>query len=128
MIFDVSRFYEILGENGLERFRSEKNYRDFMCLAASLEEFNSHTNITAIKDIEAVAVKHYADSLCAEPLIARGARVADIGCGGGFPSLPLAKVRNEIKLLLVDHLLFGGLKDGGKAVLTANNAEFMIEI
>ena len=49
-------------------------------------------NLTAITDERGVALMHFYDSII--PLstgyFTPGARVLDIGCGGGFPSLPLA--------------------------------------
>ena len=37
-------------------------------------------------------------------------------------------IRNEIKPLLVDDILFGKLKDGGKAVLSVDSEEFKVEV
>ncbi|MCR5543544.1 MAG: AAA family ATPase [Eubacterium sp.] len=37
-------------------------------------------------------------------------------------------IRNEIKPLLVDDILFGKLKDGGKITLSANEDEFVVEV
>lgn len=53
--------------------------------------WNSHTNLTAITDPAAVAIRHHLDSLTvlkAVP-IQKGMRVADVGTGGGFPGIPL---------------------------------------
>ena len=57
-----------------------------------LVERNRVMNLTAITDERGVALMHFYDSII--PLstgyFTPGARVLDIGCGGGFPSLPLA--------------------------------------
>ncbi len=49
-------------------------------------------NLTAIKEPHEVMIKHYFDSLY--PLkfgyFTENARVIDVGCGGGFPALPVA--------------------------------------
>ena len=56
---------------------------------------------TAIKDRDAVVVHHLLDSLAILPWIV-GARVLDIGSGGGFPGLPLAIARPDIQVQLLD--------------------------
>lgn len=75
---------------------------DFLC--EFLLEFNAHTNLTAIRDNQGVAIKHFADSLTAliYNLIPQNANVIDIGCGAGFPGLPLAHVRRDIKMTFLD--------------------------
>lgn len=67
-----------------------------------LVETNEHMNVTAITELERVALLHFADSISAEAYIPEGASVIDVGCGGGFPSLPLAIVRPDISILSLD--------------------------
>ncbi len=58
--------------------------------AAMLCEKNKVMNLTAIRDEEEVFVRHFADSLAvyaAHPVMP--ARMIDVGCGAGFPGLPL---------------------------------------
>ncbi len=83
---------------------SEKTAEDFEILSDMLVEFNSHTNVTALKTKEDIAVKHFADSLAvlSYDLIPRGAKVIDIGCGAGFPGLPVKMLRPDIKITFVD--------------------------
>lgn len=71
-------------------------------LTRMLLEFNRHTNITAITDPARLAVLHYCDSLTVSAELPEGARVADIGCGGGFPTLPLAIARPDIVITAID--------------------------
>ena len=63
---------------------------------------NAVMNITAITDIEKVIPLHYADCVKIAELIPHNATVADIGCGGGFPIIPLAIVRPDLKLIGID--------------------------
>ena len=62
--------------------------------AALLREANERMNLTAITDPERMAVAHVADSLAAldaaGPDLAAAGRAADVGCGAGFPLVPLA--------------------------------------
>ncbi len=76
----------------------------FSDLCDILLEFNSHTNLTAIKDPEGVAIKHFADSLASLifDLIPENSRVIDVGCGAGFPGLPLSHVRRDIRTTFLD--------------------------
>jgi len=77
--------------------------------ASVMESFSSHMlkvneelNLTAIKDTEGVILKHIVDSSAIVPFIPYGARVADIGCGGGFPTFPLSILRDDVSVLAVD--------------------------
>lgn len=65
---------------------------------------NEKYNLTAITDQNEVWIKHFADSISGEVAIPHGANVCDIGCGAGFPSVPLKLVRNDINITLVDSL------------------------
>lgn len=63
---------------------------------------NEHLNLTAITEPEAVILRHYADSLVLADLIPEGASVADIGSGAGFPALPLAIARPDLRVTAID--------------------------
>lgn len=56
-----------------------------------LVAWNSHTNLTAIIEQEAVTVRHFLDSLSVVKAtsIEAGMRLIDVGTGAGFPGLPL---------------------------------------
>lgn len=63
-------------------------------LCADLRAANARTNLTRLTDEEAFWALHVADSLLvgrvAGELLTEPLTVADVGCGGGFPLLPLA--------------------------------------
>lgn len=71
-------------------------------LSSHMLEVNKHLNLTAIKDEDGVILKHLVDSSACVPFIREGARVCDIGCGGGFPSLVIAILRGDVSVLGVD--------------------------
>src|SRR5262249_11395114 len=74
----------------------------------SLARFLSHldrarrqTNLTGPLTAEEL-VDHALESAMGERLIAHGARVIDIGSGAGFPGVPLAILRPDISVTLVE--------------------------
>lgn len=83
---------------------SEDKLSGFELLCDFLLEYNSHTNLTAIREKEGVAIKHFVDSICAlaYDLIPENARVIDIGCGAGFPGLPLLHMRHDLDMTFLD--------------------------
>ena len=76
----------------------------FDLMAQRLERWNAHTNLTAITEPDEVVVKHFADSLTVFNAVEfpQAARVADVGCGAGFPGLPLLFVRPDLELTFID--------------------------
>jgi 16S rRNA (guanine(527)-N(7))-methyltransferase RsmG len=55
-------------------------------------------------DVPRVYMRHVRESLAPALLqhLSQGARVADIGSGGGFPGIPLAVMREDLRLALVE--------------------------
>ena len=72
---------------------------------ALLLETNTRTNLTAIKDLADAWTRHILDSLTLLPMLADlpdGARVIDIGSGGGLPAIPLAIVSPHLRFTLLE--------------------------
>lgn len=70
-----------------------------------LIEYNSHTNLTAIRDEKGIVEKHFLDSLLLQNLIKAGTKKAiDIGTGAGFPGMVLAIFNPEIEFTLMDSI------------------------
>lgn len=95
-------FTKIFSANSLDALICDKNIEKFYKLTALLTEANAKTNLTAINDTPEIISKHYADSLLAHEYFTPGASVIDIGCGAGFPSLPLAIIRSDLKVTALD--------------------------
>lgn len=78
----------------------------FDLFAEMLVEWNKKMNLTAITEPDDIVVKHFADSIT--PLsyfnIENGAKIIDVGCGAGFPSLPLLIARPDLKVTFFDAL------------------------
>jgi 16S rRNA (guanine527-N7)-methyltransferase len=80
-------------------------YQRLDTYARLLVEWNEKMNLTAITDPIGVAVKHFADSLTAAPLLPEGKfSLIDVGTGAGFPGVPLALLRDDCRLTLLDSL------------------------
>ncbi len=81
---------------------TEKSAEVFEALCSRMLEVNEHLNLTAIRDTDGIILKHFVDSVAIIPYIKGGARVCDIGCGGGFPTLPIAILRPDVSIIGVD--------------------------
>ena len=91
-----------LTKNSLGHFVSDEIADKLFALTERMLTVNEYMNLTAICDIDGVVVKHYADSLTVAKYIPEGASVIDVGCGAGFPSLPLGIVRPDLKITALD--------------------------
>ena len=89
-------FLDALKLNGLEEY--EKHSSEFEELFKALAETNKLYNLTAVTDEKGVASLHFADSLLGMSYIndslgeTEGKKLLDVGCGAGFPCLPIAIV------------------------------------
>ena len=80
----------------------EKNREKFAKFYEMLVACNAKYNLTAITDEKEVYIKHFLDSLAGEKLLFKGASVVEVGSGGGFPSVPLMLVRDDLHFTLVE--------------------------
>ena len=69
-------------------------------------ETSKTLNLTAIKEPHEIMLKHYYDSIypLSTGVFHENMRVIDIGCGGGFPSMPLKIARPDLEFVLLDSL------------------------
>ncbi len=68
---------------------------------AELRRWDATTNLVGSTDPEALH-RHVADSVAAASGLASGARVVVLGSGAGFPGIPLALSRTDLRLTLVE--------------------------
>jgi 16S rRNA (guanine527-N7)-methyltransferase len=73
----------------------------FEVFASELNRFGSKLNLTTIRSPTDVFDKHFADSLLVSSSISSG-RLLDVGAGAGFPGVPLAIVRDDLDVTLVE--------------------------
>ncbi|MBQ3234937.1 MAG: 16S rRNA (guanine(527)-N(7))-methyltransferase RsmG [Clostridia bacterium] len=67
-----------------------------------LKEWNKKFNLTSIKEDRDIEIKHFEDSLRGAEFFEKGKSVVEIGSGGGFPSIPLMIVREDLNFTLVE--------------------------
>ncbi len=74
--------------------------------AELLVDWNQKINLTAITAPDDIVIKHFVDSLLLLKAydVPQGAKMIDVGTGAGFPSVPVAMVRGDIRLTLMDSL------------------------
>lgn len=97
-----SVFDAVFAANGLDIYATEQNKQTFAALCEHILEVNKIHNLTAIRDVPGVITKHFADSLTIAQHIPENATVIDVGTGGGFPTLPLAVARPDLKITAID--------------------------
>ena len=95
-------FRDIFEKNGLESYATDNHIRQFEKLTEIMLETNQNMNITAITDLEKIIPLHYADCVKVAEFIPQNAKVLDVGCGGGYPILPLAIVRPDLEITGLD--------------------------
>lgn len=69
-------------------------------------DWNAKINVISRKDLDQLHVRHVLHSLAIAKVCRfdAGARILDVGCGGGFPSVPLAILFPEAHFLAADSI------------------------
>lgn len=69
----------------------------------ALLKWNKVINLTSIRDPEQIVERHYCESLFLGAHLPPGnLRIADIGSGAGFPGVPVAVLRSESSVSLIE--------------------------
>ena len=85
---------------------TSRQKEQYEALYALYADWNSKINVISRKDFDQLYLRHVLHSLA----IARvcqfeaGARVLDVGCGGGFPSVPLAIMFPDVQFISADSI------------------------
>ena len=83
---------------------AEIDAEKFSALFDRLVDLNSKINVTSVTDPAGVVLRHFADSLSLmrSGLLDKPALCLDVGCGGGFPGLPLALAVPSLSVVMLD--------------------------
>ena len=81
-------------------------HQQFEQLLPLYKEWNEKINVVSRKDIDQLYLHHVLHSLSIAAIVQfkKGTSIIDIGCGGGFPGIPLAIFFPEVKFHLVDSI------------------------
>ncbi|MEO0085605.1 MAG: 16S rRNA (guanine(527)-N(7))-methyltransferase RsmG [candidate division WOR-3 bacterium] len=97
---DFTSFKSACGRFGLslteDRFALLCHYADLLL------DWNQRVNLISRKDTSRILSYHVIDSLAAAQLIPADARCTDVGSGAGLPGIPIAIVRPDIHMTLVE--------------------------
>lgn len=85
---------------------TETQARQFEMLYDLYKDWNTKINVISRKDIDSLYERHVLHSLAIAATIEfrPGTEIIDIGCGGGFPGIPLAIYFPDVKFHLVDSI------------------------
>ena len=97
----VEKLDRALIENINQQLSDEQKEQMFL-LSERLVEVNKVINLTAITDEDGIILRHLVDSVLISEYFEPNSTVIDVGCGAGFPSLPLAILRPDLKICALD--------------------------
>lgn len=85
---------------------SPEQLRQFSLLKELYADWNSKINVISRKDLDQLYLRHVLHSLAIGKVcrFAPGARILDVGCGGGFPSIPLSILFPEAHFTAADSI------------------------
>ena len=97
MIAIIEKYFPTLTEHQKEQFRA---------LYALYADWNAKINVVSRKDFEQLYLRHVLHSLAIAKVcqFEAGAKVLDVGCGGGFPSVPLAIMFPDAQFISADSI------------------------
>jgi 16S rRNA (guanine527-N7)-methyltransferase len=103
---NISEYTELLTlafkSNGLDGIINEEKAKKLYEFSNILVETNKSFNLTAITDEKEIILKHFVDCATVLKHIPENSTLIDVGCGAGFPSLPIAILRDDIRVTALD--------------------------
>ena len=85
---------------------TEEQRKQFAMLGEIYGEWNAKINVVSRKDMEHIYLHHILHSLAIAKVcqFEDGTKVLDVGCGGGFPSVPLAIMFPNVQFTSCDSI------------------------
>ena len=97
------REYFIEGLNKINVSYTDEKINKALRYLELIVGYNSHTNITAIREEKAIIEKHFLDSLLLQQFLKEeDKKLIDIGTGAGFPGMILAIFNEDKNFTLLD--------------------------
>lgn len=85
---------------------TERQRAQYESLYGLYADWNAKINVVSRKDFDQLYLRHVLHSLAIAKVctFGDGARILDVGCGGGFPSVPLAIMFPEARFTAADSI------------------------
>ena len=99
---EIKEFNEIFNEELNKNQIKVENKENFYKFMQNILEWNEKINLTNITEEREFIVKHYIDSLTILKYIEDNKRLIDIGCGAGFPGIPIKLANTTLTETLID--------------------------
>lgn len=81
---------------------SREQAEQLFLLTERMLSVNQTMNLTAITDPDGILLRHYVDSATLSEHVPVGAKLLDVGCGAGFPTIPLGIFRPDLTITALD--------------------------
>ena len=81
---------------------SREQAEQLFLLTERMLSVNQTMNLTAITDPDGILLRHYVDSATLSERVPVGAKLLDVGCGAGFPTIPLGIFRPDLTITALD--------------------------
>ncbi len=83
-------------------YLDEEAIESFEVYLKELLKWNRKINLTAIRSVKGIVLKHFLDSLSVYPYLPEHSFILDIGSGAGFPGIPLRIIQPSFEITLID--------------------------
>jgi 16S rRNA (guanine527-N7)-methyltransferase len=103
-MMDPLEFWTICNANGI--LLSREQVSTFERFHNELIYWNERVNLISRKDMDNIWVRHFMHSLSIvkSQLLHEKAKCLDVGCGGGFPGIPVGIARPDVSITMVDSI------------------------
>lgn len=102
------KYYELMksAANSVGMEFNEEKYDKFIKYMRLVQEWNEKINLTAITEDDEFIKKHFIDCIKAfkSDQMKSAKSIIDVGTGAGFPGIPIAIMRDDVKVCLLDSL------------------------
>ncbi len=98
----ISRLTAVFSKNKMGGMLTKAIAEKFCTLTEFMLAENEKFNLTAITDPDKIILSHYLDCATLAGRVPKGATLADIGSGAGFPTLPLSILRSDLTIVSID--------------------------